>query len=167
MSGLDPETEVILEIATLVTDADLKVLAEGPNIAIHHPPAVLANMEEWSRTHHTASGLMERVRASDIDLQAAEEKTMAFLRNYCEPATSPLCGNSVWQDRRFLIRHMPRLEAFFHYRNIDVSTIKELVRLWYPKLPSYRKEKAHLALSDIRESLKELRYYRETVFRSP
>ncbi len=163
MSGLDPEREVILEIATLVTDEELEVLAEGPNLAIHHPQTALEDMEAWSRTHHKASGLMERVRTSQTDLRTAEKETLSFLARHCKPKASPLCGNSVWQDRRFLIRHMPELEAFFHYRNIDVSSVKELVRLWYPDLPPYSKEKAHLALSDIRESIKELRYYRERV----
>ena len=166
MTGLDPERGGILEIATLVTDSDLRILAEGPNLAIHHPPDVMEAMEEWSRTHHQASGLLDRALASPHDTRSAERETLAFLRPLCEPGSSPLCGNSVWQDRRFLIRHMPELEGFLHYRNIDVSSVKELVQRWYPELPAYPKSKAHLAMSDIRESVQELAYYREKVFRS-
>lgn len=165
MTGLDPEKEVILEIASVVTDGDLRIVAEGPNIAVHHPDSVLASMEAWSRVHHEASGLTERARASSRDTRQAEQATLGFLQEHCEPGSSPLCGNSIWQDRRFLVKHMPELEAFLHYRNIDVSTIKELARLWYPDLPPYSKEKAHLALSDIRESINELKHYRQAVFR--
>mgnify|MGYP006305838933 FL=1 len=166
MTGLDPERGGILEIATLVTDSDLRILAEGPNLAIHHPPDVMEVMEEWSRTHHQASGLLDRALASPHDTRSAERETLAFLRPLCEAGSSPLCGNSVWQDRRFLIGHMPELEGFLHYRNIDVSSVKELVQRWYPELPRYPKSKAHLAMSDIRESIQELAYYREKVFRS-
>jgi oligoribonuclease len=166
MTGLDPERGGILEIATLVTDGELRVLAEGPNLAIHQPPEVMASMEEWSRTHHQASGLLDRVLASPHDTRSAEQETLAFLKPLCKPNTSPLCGNSVWQDRRFLLGHMPGLEAFLHYRNIDVSSIKELVRRWYPDLPRYPKRNAHLAMSDIHESIQELAYYREKVFRA-
>lgn len=166
MTGLDPERGGILEIATLVTDSDLRILAEGPNLAIQQPPDVMEAMEEWSRTHHQASGLLDRALASPHDTRSAERETLAFLRPHCEPGSSPLCGNSVWQDRRFLIRHMSELEGFLHYRNIDVSSVKELVQRWYPELPAYRKSKAHLAMSDIRESVQELAYYREKVFRS-
>lgn len=164
MSGLDPERHVILEIASMVTDWDLKIVAEGPDIVIFHPKDELASMEEWSRQHHNASGLLEKVLSSPISCEEAERQTIEFLSNYAEPGKSPLCGNSVWQDRRFLVRHMPELEAFFHYRNIDVSTIKELAKRWYPSLPAYKKQKAHLALLDIKESIRELRYYREKVF---
>jgi oligoribonuclease len=164
MSGLDPEKEVILEIAAIVTDSMLEVLAEGPNIAIHHPDTVLETMEAWSKSQHGASGLLDRVKASSYDCQKAEREILTFLSKHCKKKGSPLCGNSIWQDRRFLIKHMPRLEEFFHYRNIDVSSIKELVKRWYPSLPPYEKEKTHLALSDIRESIQELKYYREKVF---
>jgi oligoribonuclease len=164
MSGLDPEKEVILEVATIVTDSMLEILAEGPNIAIHHPETALTTMEAWSKNQHRASGLLDRVKASSYGCQEAEKEILTFLSKYCKKARSPLCGNSIWQDRRFLIKHMPRLEEFFHYRNIDVSSIKELVRRWYPSLPLYEKNKTHLALSDIRESIQELRYYREKIF---
>lgn len=164
MTGLDPEKEVILEIATLVTDGDLHIIAEGPNVAVHHPDTVLEHMEEWSRVHHGESGLTKRARDSVLDTRLAEQETLGFLRQHCSQGRSPLCGNSVWQDRRFLIRYMPELESFLHYRNIDVSTVKELVRLWYPSLPQYEKDKAHLALSDIYESINELKYYREKIF---
>ncbi|MDY6954023.1 MAG: oligoribonuclease [Thermodesulfobacteriota bacterium] len=164
MTGIGPEGHVILEIATLVTDTNLEVVAEGPNIAIHHPQDVLATMEQWSRTHHEASGLLDRVRSSPHDSKGAEEMTLAFLALHSEAGCSPLCGNSVWQDRRFLEIHMPRLNAFLHYRNIDVSSVKELVKRWYPALPVFKKEKTHLALSDIKESIAELRYYRQHVF---
>jgi len=164
MSGLDPEKEVILEIAAIVTDGDLGIVAEGPAIAIHHPDAVLRGMEAWSKKQHRASGLIDRVKASGYDCQKAEEEILTFLSRYCKKGASPLCGNSIWQDRRFLVKHMPRLEEFFHYRIIDVSSIKELVKRWYPSIPPYRKKKVHLALNDIRESIGELRYYRDKVF---
>jgi oligoribonuclease len=164
MTGLDPEKDVILEIATIVTDGFLEIEAEGPNTAIHYPEEVLQGMDEWSRAHHQESGLTDRVRASTHDPGSAERMTLEFLAGRCQEGESPLCGNSVWQDRRFLIKYMPRLEAFLHYRNIDVSSIKELVQRWYPSLSAYEKQKAHLALSDIKESINELRYYRENVF---
>ena len=164
MTGLDPEKEVILEIATIVTDSMLEVLAEGPVIAINYSQEVLATMEAWSKCQHESSGLVARVKTSTYDCRRAEEETLAFLTAYSEKKKSPLCGNTVWQDRRFLIKHMPRLEEFFHYRNIDVSSLKELARRWYPSLPPYQKKETHLAINDIRESIQELRYYRETVF---
>lgn len=164
MTGLNPEKQVIIEIASLVTDENLEIVAEGPNLAIHHPDEALSGMEEWSRAHHQASGLLDRVRSSPYTCRQAEQKTLQFLSTYCSKGKSPLCGNSVWQDRRFLLRHMPQLEGFLHYRNIDVSSLKELVNRWYPSLPPYRKEKAHLAMSDILESINELRYYRDRVF---
>jgi oligoribonuclease len=165
MTGLDPERCVILEIATLITDGMLEVIAEGPNIAIHYPDDILLNMEPWSSEQHRKSGLFERARRSAYDRDRAEQETLAFLSRHCQPGESPLCGNSVWQDRRFLIKHMPELEGFLHYRNVDVSSIKELVQRWYPSLPPYEKKKDHLALIDIRESVSELRYYRDNVFR--
>ena len=165
MTGLDPEICTILEMATLVTDAHLEVLAEGPVFAIQTPEAALEAMDEWNTTHHTESGLVDRVRASDITMARAEEETLAFVRRYASRRQAPLCGNSIWQDRRFLTKYMPRLEGYLHYRNIDVSSIKELVHRWYP--PSFhapKKQKAHLALDDIRESVEELRHYRKHVF---
>lgn len=164
MTGLDPETQVIVEVASIVTDGQLNIVAQGPDIAINHPEHILSSMEEWSREHHQASGLLDRVKVSSLNCRRAEEETLDFVSRYCEKGKSPLCGNSVWQDRRFLIKYMPRLEAFLHYRNIDVSSVKELVKNWYPSLPSFKKQKAHLAMSDIEESIKELKYYRENVF---
>jgi len=164
MTGLDPDRHVIIEIASLVTNGELHVIAEGPDLAVWHPEDVLADMEPWSLEHHQGSGLLDRVRASSVGCRQAENETLRFLSRHCEKGTSPLCGNSIGQDRRFLFRHMPRLEAFFHYRSIDVSSIKELVRRWYPGLPRFEKKKAHLALSDIRESISELIYYRQHVF---
>jgi len=164
MTGLDPEKMVILEIATVVTDDQLEIMAEGPNIAINYPEEILKNMNGWSMSHHEESGLLERVKTSPYDCRRAEQETLDFLYSHCKKGESPLCGNSIWQDRRFLIKHMPRLEAFFHYRNIDVSSLKELVRRWYPSVPPYEKKKSHLALSDIIESINELKYYRQKVF---
>jgi len=166
MSGLDPERNTILEIATLITDADLGVVAEGPVLAIHQPDAVLEGMDDWNRDHHAASGLTARVRSSPYSMADAERETLAFVRRYCTERSSPLCGNSIHQDRRFLVRYMPQLDAYLHYRNIDVSTVKELVRRWYPNGPHPpEKRHAHLALDDIRESIDELRFYRQHVFR--
>jgi oligoribonuclease len=164
MSSLDPESGVILEIATVITSADLEILEEGPNIAINHSEVILDGMDEWNQSHHQGSGLLDRVKASPYDSPQAEAETLVFISKYCREGESPLCGNTVWQDRRFLVKHMPRLENFFHYRIIDVSTIKELVKRWYPSLPRFPKRKAHLALSDIQESIKELRYYRKHIF---
>ena len=164
MSGLDPELHVIVEIASIVTDNQLTVVAEGPDLVIHHPEEILAAMEPWSLEHHGASGLLDSIRSSSCTSFQAEEETLRFLSQYAEKGASPLCGNSIGQDRRFLIKHMPRLEAFFHYRNIDVSSVKELVKRWYPNLPPFEKAKSHLALSDIRESISELLYYRNYVF---
>lgn len=166
MSGLDPATCVILEIAVLVTDADLQEVAAGPEIVIHHPESVLAAMDEWNTTHHGASGLSQRVRESTISLASAEQQVLDFL-TACGAAGAPLCGNSVHVDRAFLARYMPSVNAALHYRNVDVSTVKELVRRWYPGLPLPQKREAHRALSDIRESLAELRFYRERVFLAP
>jgi oligoribonuclease len=164
MTGLDPDRDVILEIATVVTDEALELVAEGPNIAIHQSEEVLKGMDAWNKEQHERSGLVARVRSSPYSCKEAEEKTLAFLSGHCSKEESPLCGNSILKDRQFVMRHMPRLEEFLHYRNIDVSTIKELVRRWYPDIPTYTKEKAHLALKDIRESINELRYYRQKVF---
>ena len=164
MTGLNPEKHVILEMATIVTDDDLKIVAEGPNIVINHPEKVMKEMEAWSRDHHKASGLLDQVYASSYDHRSAEKETLDFLSLHCEKGLSPLCGNSIWQDRRFLIKYMPSLGSFFHYRCVDVSSIKELVTRWYPSIPAYEKKKPHLALTDIKESINELKYYREKVF---
>jgi oligoribonuclease len=163
MSGLDPDRETILEIATLITDAALTVVAEGPVIAIHQPDTVLAAMDDWNREHHAASGLTARVRASQVTMAEAEARSLAFVAAHCTARSSPLCGNSIHQDRRFLARYMPALDAHLHYRNIDVSTVKELVRRWYPNGPTApEKQHAHLALDDIRESIAELRFYSQS-----
>jgi oligoribonuclease len=168
MTGLDPEENVIIEIATLVTDGELSVIAEGPVLAIHQSEAELGKMDEWNRTHHGGSGLVDRVRASAVDTAEAERRTIAFLAEHVPAGASPLCGNSVHQDRRFLRRHMPTLDAYLHYRIVDVSTLKELARRWYPAAAeSFVKREAHLALDDIRESIEELRHYRRTILRPP
>lgn len=164
MTGLDPSTDLILEIATLVTDAHLNILAEGPNLAIRQPEETLAAMDDWNKTHHGQSGLLDRVRASEDTIETAERKTLEFLSAWVPAKTSPLCGNSVCQDRRFIDRFMPGLKSFLHYRLIDVSTIKELALRWYPQLPPVKKKETHLALADIRESVEELRRYRASVF---
>lgn len=166
MSGLDPEADRILEVATIVTDSHLNVLAEGPAIAVHQSDALLAGMDDWNIEHHTASGLVERVRCSSYTEAAAEEETLAFLRTYVGERESPLCGNSIGQDRRFIVRYMSELDAFLHYRNVDVSTVKELIRRWRPDLYSgVVKQGRHRALDDVRDSIDELRYYREHFFR--
>jgi oligoribonuclease len=164
MTGLDSGRDQILEIATLVTDTDLNILAEGPNLAVFQPEEVLKGMDEWNQTHHGQSGLLDRVRASTETIATAERKTLDFVAGFSKPKTSPLCGNSVWQDRRFLDRLMPNLNSFFHYRIIDVSSVKELALRWYPALPPIKKKETHLALADIRESVEELRYYRRSFF---
>ena len=166
MTGLDPGRDVIIEIATIVTDNRLAVVAEGPNIAIAQPPERLGGMDEWNRAHHGASGLLERVRASRLTERDAEAATLEFLARHVEKDASPLCGNTIWQDRRFLARYMPRLEGYLHYRNIDVSSIKELAGRWRPELlAGFSKKNEHTALADIRESIAELAYYREHFFR--
>lgn len=165
MTGLDFQVNTIIEIATIVTTSDLEVVAEGPVMAIRQPEEELAKMDDWNVTHHTNSGLLERVRASSATLADAERLTLEFLREHTEENKSPLCGNSIWQDRHFLKWHMPGLERYFHYRCIDVSAIKELVRRWYPpEQQAPPKQGTHTALSDIRESIAELRYYRDNLF---
>ncbi|MCU7553277.1 oligoribonuclease [Alteromonas sp. ASW11-19] len=165
MTGLDPETCKVLEIATIVTDAQLNVLAEGPVIAVHQPDAILDGMDEWCTRVHGESGLTARCRESNIDEAEAARLTMAFLENYVDAGKSPLCGNTIGQDRRFMVKYMPELEAYFHYRSIDVSTVKELVKRWKPEvLDGFTKQGVHLALDDIRESIAEMRFYREKVF---
>ena len=165
MTGLDTDHDLIIEIATIVTDSALKILAEGPVLALHQPEAVLSQMDEWNTRQHGQSGLLERVRASRCDAAEAERLTLAFLEKFVAAGQSPMCGNSICQDRRFLHRLMPRLERYFHYRNLDVSTVKELSRRWAPELPAFDKQSAHLALADIRDSINELRYYRKHVFK--
>jgi oligoribonuclease len=161
MTGLDTTADSILEIATIVTNADLEELAVGPVYAIRHVLATLQAMDDWNRQHHSASGLWDRVLASRVDARAAEQGTLGFLAQWSEQGTSPMCGNSICQDRRFLARQMPELEAWFHYRNLDVSTLKELAARWAPAIvPAFAKESRHEALADIRESIAELRYYR-------
>ena len=161
MTGLNPDQDSILEIATIVTDADLNELAQGPVYAIKHPESVLREMDEWNTEHHGASGLWNRVLASDTSMQMAEQGTLEFLADWVEAGASPMCGNSICQDRRFMYRLMPELERWFHYRNLDVSTVKELAARWAPDvLLGFEKENRHEALEDIRESIAELRYYR-------
>jgi len=166
MTGLDPERDVVIEIATIITDANLQLIAEGPVLAIHQNEAVLGAMDDWNTRQHTHSGLVDRVRSSTIDEDDAQEQTLAFLQRHMSAGQSPMCGNSICQDRRFMVRHLPRLEAFFHYRNLDVSTVKELARRWRPDvLAGVSKSGSHLAMDDIRDSIAELRHYRDTFFR--
>ena len=165
MTGLDLDRHVIIEIATVVTDADLDILAEGPSLAIRQSESALAAMDGWNVEHHTASGLLERIRREGVLLAEAEAQTLAFIEGYVGEGESPLCGNSIWQDRRFLVKYMPTLEGYLYYRNIDVSSVKELARLWRPQLlAGVHKTNAHVALLDIRESIDELRFYRERFF---
>ena len=167
MTGLLPERDVIIEIATIVTDGDLNIIAEGPVLAIHQPDVLLDAMDEWNTKTHGNSGLTERVRQSQIDMREAERQTLAFLQQHVKPGTSPLCGNSIHQDRRFLVKYMPELEAHMHYRNLDVSTVKELAKRWKPSsLDGFDKKGAHLALDDIRESIAELRHLRQHFIRA-
>jgi oligoribonuclease len=166
MTGLSPDSDLIIEIATIVTDKHLEVIAEGPVIAVRRTAEELARMDDWNRKQHGGSGLTARVLASEIDEAAAEAMTLEFLGTWAERGRSPICGNSICQDRRFLARHMPALERFFHYRNLDVSTLKELAQRWAPHLShSFQKNATHLALDDVRESIRELKYYRERFLR--
>jgi len=160
MTGLIPEVDRVIEIATIVTDSHLSVLAEGPVIAIKQPDAALEAMDEWNTRTHSASGLVERVRLSAVSEQMASDMTLNFLTEWVPEGMSPMCGNSICQDRRFMARHMPDLEKYFHYRNLDVSTLKILAQRWRPDLPDLPKHGAHQALADIRESIEELRHYR-------
>lgn len=163
MTGLRPDSDRIIEIALLVTDASLNVVAEGPVLAIHQPDEVLDAMDAWNKSTHGRSGLIDRVRASRLDEAEAERRSLEFLAGYVPNNASPMCGNSVCQDRRFLVRRMPALEAYFHYRNLDVSTLKELVRRWKPELAKgFVKHSKHEALADVLESIEELKYYRRT-----
>ncbi|MCP5152400.1 MAG: oligoribonuclease [Ectothiorhodospiraceae bacterium] len=166
MTGLDPDRDRILEVATIVTDSDLSILAEGPVLAVWQPPDILAGMDEWNTTTHGRSGLVERVSDSTCTEAEAERRTLDFLEAWVGPGTSPMCGNSICQDRRFLYRWMPTLERYFHYRNLDVSTVKELCRRWAPDVAaSVRKAATHRALDDIRESIAELEHYRSHFIR--
>ncbi len=166
MTGLNPDTDLIIEIATVVTDKNLNILAQGPVFAIHQSESALAAMDDWNQLHHGQSGLIDRVRASQISTSEAEQCTIEFLQQWLPANTSPMCGNSIGQDRRFLYRYMPKLEAFFHYRNLDVSTIKELAARWAPEVKdSFSKKTAHQALEDILESIDELKHYRQHFFR--
>jgi oligoribonuclease len=165
MSGLDPGTCRILEIATIVTDARLEILAEGPDLVVHQPDTVLDAMDEWCTRHHGESGLTAQVRASAVSEAEAERQTLEFLGRFTQAGASPLCGNSVHQDRRFIAHYMHGLDAFLHYRLVDVSTLKELARRWYPELKAPPKRETHRALDDIRESIEELRFYRSALFR--
>jgi oligoribonuclease len=167
MSGLDPERERIIELAMIVTDNDLTVIAESPAWAVHQSDAVLDAMDDWNRKTHGRSGLIDRVRASTQDDAAVEAAALEFMREYVPQRASPMCGNSIGQDRRFMVRYMPKLEDWFHYRNLDVSTVKELCRRWQPEIyKGFAKQGAHTALADIRESIAELKYYREKFFRA-
>ena len=167
MTGLDTFNDRIIEIATIMTDAQLNILAEGPVLAIHQPDAALNGMDEWNTRQHGQSGLVERVRKSTLDEAEAERQTIEFLSEYVAEGVSPMCGNSICQDRRFMARCMPKLEAFFHYRNLDVSTIKELMKRWAPPnvLSGFKKGGSHLAMDDTRDSIRELRFYREAFFK--
>ena len=166
MTGLEPDKERIIEVATLITDAQLNVVAEGPVIAVKQPDSLLAGMDDWNQKTHGESGLVARVKASTIETKEAERQTLDFLRQYVVAGSSPMCGNSIHQDRRFLEREMPDLWAFFHYRNLDVSTVKELAKRWNPgALVGFKKQNAHLAMDDIKESIAELAHYRHTFLR--
>lgn len=162
MTGLDPRTDHIIEIATIVTDDKLQVLAEGPNIVIHQPDEIMDNMNDWCKVHHGKSGLTQRVRESSVTLEQAKQETLDFLAKYVPEGVAPLCGNSIGQDRRFLFMHMPELENFFHYRSIDVSTLKVLAKMWRPEiLKGLQKTETHRALDDIRESIAEMQLYHD------
>jgi len=164
MTGLDPTVDTILEIASIVTDSQLNIIAEGPSLIIKQPESALEHMDEWVFDTHTKSGLVDQVRKSSTSLQQAEEETLIFLEKYCWLDKSPLCGNSVWQDKNFMRAHMPRLAGFFYYRIIDVTSIKECVLRWYPEIPEFEKKDTHRALEDIKESIAELQWYRERFF---
>jgi oligoribonuclease len=162
MTGLDPDKDVVIEIASIVTDSNLQTLAEGPVIALHQSDEILNGMDEWNTSHHNSSGLVARVQQSTENEDSATRKTLEFLQQHVAAGASPMCGNSIGQDRRFMARHMPLLEQYFHYRNLDVSTLKILMQRWRPDLEAgFSKAGTHLALDDIRESIEELRYYRE------
>ena len=162
MTGLLPDTDRIIEIATIVTNTDLQVIAEGPVLAVHQPKSIMEAMDDWNRKHHGQNGLIERVRLSPYGESEAEQIVVNFLQQYCERGHSPMCGNSICQDRRFLARYMPRLESFFHYRNLDVSTLKELSKRWKPEVyASFKKRQKHTALADVHESIDEMLHYKQ------
>jgi oligoribonuclease len=166
MSGLDPKTCVVLEIATVITDKDLNLLEQGPALVVHQPDSILDNMDDWNKKHHKESGLTQAVRDSKTSLAEAEKQTLEFVAKHCKEKSSPLCGNTIYQDRRFLIEYMPRLEAYLHYRLVDVSTVKELVKRWYgPEFQAPQKKQKHKALDDILETIEELKFYRQSVFK--
>lgn len=161
MTGLNPDNDVIIEIATIVTDKNLNVLAQGPVLAVHQPDTIMAKMDQWNQQHHGQSGLIARVKESTIDTATAQQQTIAFLEQWVPPNKSPICGNSICQDRRFLYRYMPQLESYFHYRHLDVSTLNILVAQWSPQLlAGFKKQDKHRALDDIMDSIAELKYYR-------
>ncbi|MDR2581559.1 MAG: oligoribonuclease [Fibromonadaceae bacterium] len=164
MTGLNPDNCVVIEIATIITDPNLKILAEGPALAIRQSDDILNTMDKWNWSHHTKSGLIARVRKSPYNLATAEEMTLNFIKGYTEKGKNPVCGNSIGQDRRFLLKYMPKIETWLNYRSIDVSSVKELAYRWYPKLPKFPKRDTHRALEDIRESIAELVYYRDRIF---
>ena len=168
MSGLDPEKERLLEIAVIVTSSDLSVRVPGPVLVIHQSDELLGKMDAWNKGTHTRSGLIDKVRVSELTEEAAQDQLIAFLKKYVSKGKSPMCGNTIGQDRRFLVKYMPRLEAFFHYRNLDVSTLKELARRWRPELhAAFKKQQSHTALADVEESIAELEYYRDCFLRMP
>lgn len=168
MTGLDAGKDRIIEMATIITDSDLNLIAEGPVLAIQQLQSLLDGMDEWNQTHHSASGLLERIAVDGVSEREAEAVSLAFIEQYVEPNEAPLCGNSIWQDRRFLSRYMPALESYLHYRMIDVSSVKELAKRWHPEVAAgFKKNGEHTALADIRESIEELRHYRRHLFKLP
>ena len=164
MTGLDIEKESIIEIATVITDSELKILAHGPNLAVKVSEELIAGMDDWNTKHHHQSGLVDRIRTEGVSIKDAEQQTLAFLKQWVDEKSAPLCGNSVWNDRRFLDKEMPLVAEFLHYRMVDVSTVKELARRWYPDIPRYPKKLSHMALDDILESIEELEYFRNQIF---
>lgn len=166
MTGLDPEKERIIEIATIITDGNLQILAEGPNLVIHQPSSILKGMDDWNQKHHTKSGLLKLIQTSTMTVKKAEQLTLDLIKEFCKPQKAPLCGNSVHHDRRFLVKYMPAIDRYLHYRHIDVSTLKSLIMRWYPKDKLPAKGKTHRAMIDIRESIAELKFYREKYFKS-
>jgi oligoribonuclease len=165
MTGLDPEKEKIIEVALIVTDGNLNILAEGPDLVIHQPATILKGMDAWNQEHHTKSGLLDAVKESTMTVKKAEQLLLEVMAEYCKPKKAPLCGNSVHHDRKFLARYMPKIDEYLHYRHVDVSTLKALIARWYPKDKEPPKGKAHRALSDIRESIEELKFYRARYFK--
>ena len=165
MTGLDPDENTIIEIATIVTESDLSIVAEGPSFAVDVGKEELAKMDNWNVKHHTENGLLDRIQSDGVSMENAERQTLEFLKEHCSPGQSPLCGNTIGQDRGFLRRYMPELHDFFHYRSVDVTSIKILARSWYPEVGKWRKNSGHRALDDIRGSIEELSYYRDKLFR--